>query len=59
MRASMAATVALAVSSCKRILIVAAIDAASEHNEDEGASPDADISSEAGSDSDPNEATGA
>ena len=54
----MAATVALAVSSCKRILIVAAIDAASEHGEDEGASPDADISSEAGSDSDPNEATG-
>ena len=59
MRASMAATAALAVSSCKRILIVAAIDAASEHGEDEGASPDADISSEAGSDSDPNEATGA
>ena len=30
MRASIAATVVLAVSSCKRILIVAAIDAASE-----------------------------
>lgn len=55
----MAATVALAVSNCKRILIVAAIDAASEHGEDEGASPDAGISSEAGPDSDPNEATGA
>ena len=59
MRASIAATGTLAVSSCKRILIVAAIDAASEHGEDEGTSPDTDISSEAGSDSDPNEATGA
>ena len=59
MRASMAATVALAVSSCRRILIVVAIDAASEHGEDEGTSPDTDISSEAGSNSDPNEATGA